>query len=146
MRIFRACLLVALAWVGVSCVEHEHHAFDAAVSVARSDVMAHRAVIASSGSMNAAQSEVERHSAEIDADMIHIRSHLGELDWSCDSHDMGWVWDKIDDIEDRIALYLRDAGNMTDLGALDAICGSYASDMDRLFAELRGRLDQAWCW
>jgi hypothetical protein len=146
MRIFRACFLAAVALGAMGCINADHWGFDSAVAQAKSEVVGHAAVIDTSGSMNDARAELDRHAVAIDTDLHHIRAHLSGLDWSCDVRDMDWVWSEMRAIEDRVNVYLTDAGSMIEMGALRSVCGHYATDMERMFDELRLRLDAAWCW
>jgi len=143
MRLYRAGYLFVLAFGIVSC--HDHRAFDSAVNQAESAVVDHRDIIASAKSIGAARDELDRHAAEIDADVRHIRSHLSDVD-HCDQDDLDRVWDEVGVVEDRVSVYLLDAGATTEMAALRAVCDRYAADMDRLLGEVRDRLDDASCW
>lgn len=146
MRTIRASCLALIALAVGACADHEIRGFDSAVNQASDEVADHRATIAVSPSMEAARDELHAHALAFEGDLRHIRSHLSDLDWYCDEWDMDRVWDKLYDVEDRFDVYVADSGRMTEMNALRAICDNYALDMSRLLAELRHRLDDAWCW
>ncbi len=146
MRTLRAASLLVLGLSLLSCREHERRAFDSAVDAAEADVAAHQRTVDKSASMAVAQGEIDRHAAEIDADVRIIRSRLLDFDGWCDDDDLDWVWDSVNAIEDRIAVYLLDAGQVSELTALRSVAGRYQLDMNRLLDEARDRLDDTRCW
>jgi hypothetical protein len=138
------CLLVIpLVLAVAACTDVEE--VQRAVDETEREVVTHCRIIDGAGSLAAAQSELGRHAAAVDADVRRIRARLSELDDVCETDRHG-VWDRLFAVDARIDVYLADAGDMNDVAAWRALCAAYGDDMDEQLASLRNRIDDLPCW
>ena len=145
MRIVCAFFLAAMASTLTAC-EADIWAVQDAVRDADAEVASRHAVIAGLVSMPEARLELDRHAVALDADLLHVRSHLSDLDWHCDDWTLDRAWNVLEDIEHRFHLYVGETAVMGGMDELRPACDDYAGDMEGLFSALRRRVDEVWCW
>jgi hypothetical protein len=140
-----AAILLTAATCALSACADEIADVRSAVRRADLEVDAHHETVAASASLADARAEVERHAELINADIRDIRHNLDDSEDSCDEDDLDRVWAVVVEVERRVDDYLQEAAELDGMDQMIGASADYRGDMERLFDDLGGRVDQVDC-